>query len=150
MPQSLSHLLVHLVFSTKDRSPFIGESVRKELHAFLAGTVRTAGCECLCIGGTADHVHCAVDLARTISVAQLIEDIKTSSSAWVKRQSAPLAKFAWQRGYGAFSVGASGYGKLARYIAMQEEHHKTVSFQDELRAVLKKYNKKYDERYVWD
>ena len=150
MPQSLSLILVHLVFSTKDRFPFIGEPIRKGLHAFLAGVARAAGCECLRVGGVADHVHLAVRLSRTITVAQLIEDLKTSSSKWIKEQSAKLGAFAWQRGYGAFSVGPGDRLALLDYIDNQSEHHQTRSFQDEFRAFLKKYEIAYEEKYVWD
>ena len=150
MPQSLSRILVHLVFSTKDRLPLIGASVRDGVHAFLAGAVRTAGCECLRVGGVADHVHLAVQLSRTLTVAQLIEDIKTSSSKWMKEQSSKLGAFAWQRGYGAFSVGPGDQQALLDYIDNQEEHHRKRTFQEEYRAFLTKYDISYDERYVWD
>jgi REP element-mobilizing transposase RayT len=95
-------------------------------------------------------VHLAVRLSRTITMAQLIEELKTSSSKWLKTQSPALAAFAWQRGYGAFSVGPSDLNALLHYIDTQEEHHKTRTFQDEYRAFLKKYGIEYDERYVWD
>jgi len=150
MPQSLSLILVHLVFSTKDRLPFIGASVRDGLHAFLAGVARTAGCECFRVGGTTDHVHVAVRLSRTLTVAQLIEDLKTTSSKWMKQQSAKLGAFAWQRGYGAFSVGTGDQQALLEYIDNQEEHHRTRTFQEEYRAFLNKYGISYDEHYVWD
>ncbi|MEI8233339.1 MAG: IS200/IS605 family transposase [Verrucomicrobiota bacterium] len=150
MPQSLSLILVHLVFSTKDRLPLIGESIRDGLHAFLAGAARAAGCECFRVGGVADHVHLAVRLSRTITVAQLIEDLKTSSSKWIKEQSAKLGVFAWQRGYGAFSVGPGDRQALLEYIDNQEEHHRTRTFQEEYRAFLNKYHISYDEHYVWD
>jgi len=141
---------VHLVFSTKDRLPLIGESIRDGLHAFLAGAARAAGCECFRVGGVADHVHLAVRLSRTITVAQLIEDLKTSSSKWIKEQSAKLGVFAWQRGYGAFSVGPGDRQALLEYIDNQEEHHRTRTFQEEYRAFLNKYHISYDEHYVWD
>lgn len=128
----------------------IGESIRDGLHAFLAGVARTAGCECLRVGGVADHVHLAVRLSRTLTVAQLIEDLKTSSSKWIKEQSAKLAGFAWQRGYGAFSAGPGDCDALLKYIDNQPEHHQTRSFQDEFRAFLKKYAIAYEEKYVWD
>jgi REP element-mobilizing transposase RayT len=150
MPQSLSLILVHLVFSTKDRLPLIGEAIREGLHAFLAGVARTAGCECFRVGGVADHVHLAVRLSRTITVAQLIEDLKTSSSKWIKEQSSKLGAFAWQRGYGAFSVGPGDRQALLDYIDSQEEHHRTRTFQEEYRAFLNKYDIAYNEQYVWD
>lgn len=150
MPQSLSYLLTHIVFSTKDRAPVLDLVVRPALHAYLATVARNIDCECFRVGGVADHVHLAVRLSRTITMAQLIEELKTSSSKWLKTQSPALAAFAWQRGYGAFSVGPSDLNALLHYIDNQEEHHRTRTFQDEYRAFLKKYCIEYDERYVWD
>ena len=150
MPQSLSYLLTHIVFSTKDRAPVLDPVVRSPLHAYLATVARSVDCECFRVGGIADHVHLAVRLSRTITMAQLIEELKTSSSKWLKTQSPALATFAWQRGYGAFSVGPSDLDALLHYIDTQEEHHRTRTFQDEYRAFLKKYGIDYNERYVWD
>ena len=150
MPQSLSFLLVHLVFSTKDRAPVLDASVRPGLHAYLATVARGVDCECYRVGGVADHVHLAIRLSRTFTTAKLVEELKTSSSKWLKTQSSGLSDFAWQRGYGAFSVGPSDLDALRRYIDQQEEHHRTKSFQDEYRAFLTKYGIEYDERYVWD
>lgn len=150
MPQSLSYLLTHIVFSTKDRAPLLDATVRPALHAYLATVARNVDCECFRVGGVADHVHLAVRLSRTISMAQLIEELKTSSSKWLKTQSSELAAFAWQRGYGAFSVGPSDLHSLLHYIDNQEEHHRTRTFQDEYRAFVTKYGIGYDERYVWD
>jgi REP element-mobilizing transposase RayT len=150
MPQSLSYLLTHIVFSTKDRAPVLDATVRPALHAYLATVARNVECECFRVGGVADHVHLAVRLSRTTTMAQLIEKLKTSSSKWLKTQSPALATFAWQRGYGAFSVGPSDLNALLHYIDTQEGHHKTRTFQDEYRAFLSKYGMEYDERYVWD
>ena len=150
MPQSLSYLLTHIVFSTKDRAPVLDATVRPALHAYLATVARNVDCECFRVGGVMDHVHLAVRLSRTITMAQLIEELKTSSSKWLKTQSTALTAFAWQRGYGAFSVGPSDLNALLHYIDTQEEHHRTRTFQDEYRAFLTKYGIEYDERYVWD
>jgi len=150
MPQSLSFLLVHVVFSTKDRAPLLGAEIRPALHGYLATVARNADCECFRVGGVADHVHLAIRLARTVTVADLVETLKTSSSKWLKTQSPALASFAWQRGYGAFSVGPSDLNALLHYIDNQDEHHRTRTFQDEYRTFLKKYGIDYDERYVWD
>ncbi len=124
--------------------------MRPALHAYLATVARNVDCECFRVGGVADHVHLAVRLSRTITMAQLIEELKTSSSKWLKTQSPALAAFAWQRGYGAFSVGPSVLNALLHYIDNQEEHHRTRTFLDEYRAILKKYGIEYDGRYVWD
>ena len=150
MPQSLSFLLVHVIFSTKDRAAILDPFVRPALHAYLATVARNADCECYRVGGVADHVHLAVRLARTVTTAKLVEELKTSSSKWLKTQSATLTAFAWQRGYGAFSVGPSDLEALKRYIDTQEDHHRTRTFQEEYRVFLTKYGIEYDERYVWD
>ncbi|PIP38993.1 MAG: transposase [Desulfobacterales bacterium CG23_combo_of_CG06-09_8_20_14_all_51_8] len=150
MPQSLSFLLIHVVFSTKDRAPMLGATVRPALHAYLATVARNADCECYRVGGVADHVHIAVRLSRTITVATLVEKLKTSSSKWLKTQSPDLAGFSWQRGYGAFSVGLANLDDLRRYIDNQEEHHRVRTFQEEYRSLLTKYGIVYEERYVWD
>jgi REP element-mobilizing transposase RayT len=150
MPQSLAHILVHLVFSTKDREPFLTPAIRPSLHAYLAEVARNAGCGCYRVGGVFDHVHLAITLSRTICVATLVETVKTSSSKWIKPQSPSLGGFAWQRGYGVFSVAPSDRDALCSYIDNQEEHHRRQSFQDEYRTFLMKYGVTYDERYVWD
>ena len=150
MPQSLAFLLVHVIFSTKDREPFLDAAVRPELYAYLGAVGRNTGCECFRIGGIADHIHLAVRLSRTVTAAELVEQLKSSSSKWLKTQSPALAKFAWQRGYGAFSVGPADLDKLTRYIDTQETHHRRQSFQEEFRAFLKKYGMECDERYLWD
>jgi len=150
MPQSLANVIIHLVFSTKDRVPLIGAPVRPNLHAYLATVVRNAGCECLRVGGTADHVHLAVRLSRTLALADLVEEVKTSSSKWLKPQTVELGVFAWQRGYGVFSTGPTDLDALLAYIDGQADHHRTRTFQDEYRAFLTKYGIAYDERYVWD
>ncbi|HZY63260.1 MAG TPA: IS200/IS605 family transposase [Edaphobacter sp.] len=148
MPQSLAFILVHLIFSTKDRRPFINDEVRPALHAYLATVARDAGCECFRVGGVADHVHLAVRLSRTTNVADLVKHLKTVSSQWIKTQG--VKGFAWQHGYAAFSVSPTDIGALVEYIAGQEDHHRKRSFQDELRAFLKRYGIEFDERYVWD
>jgi len=150
MPQSLSYLLIHIVFSTKDRAPLLSPEVRPDLYAYLATVARNANCECYRVGGVADHVHFAIRLSRTTTIAALVEELKTSSSKWLKTQSPALANFAWQNGYGAFSVGPSDLEALRAYIDSQEEHHKTRTFQEEYRAFLKRYGVDFDERYVWD
>ena len=150
MPQSLSHLLVHLIWSTKDRHAWLETSIREKFHAFLAGAVRQCDCEAYRIGGVADHVHLAVRLSRTVSVADTVKSVKTASSKWLKAQDPAFTTFHWQHGYGAFSVGMNQKEALFHYIDSQEKHHHTQTFQDEYRDLLKKYGIDYDERYVWD
>ena len=150
MPQSLSNILLHLIFSTKDRHPWLEPGIREKTHAFLAGAVRQMDCEAYRVGGVADHVHLAVRLSRTWSVADLVKETKTASSKWLKTQDASLHDFAWQQGYGVFSVGMSQKETLLHYIDTQEEHHRNRNFQEEYRDFLAKYAISYDERYVWD
>ena len=149
MPLSLAFVLVHVIFSTKERRPVLDDSVRPDLYAYLATIARKAGCECYRVGGVGDHVHLAIRLSRNANVAKLVAELKASSSKWLKTQSPDLAKFAWQRGYGAFSVGPADLKALVQYIAAQETHHKKKTFQDEFRAFLKKYGVECDERYLW-
>ena len=150
MHQSLSEILLHVVFSTKDRRHTIPTQLLTPLHAYLAGCCRNTGCEGLRVGGVADHVHLAVRLGRTITVAALIEELKTASSKWIKLQAGGLNGFHWQRGYGVFSIGRSQLPALFRYIDAQPEHHRTKTFQEEFRALLQRYQIAFDERYVWD
>ena len=150
MPQSLAFLLVHVVFSTKDRLPNLDVSIRPALYAYLATVGRNAECECYRVGGVDDHVHLAIRLSRTTTVAELVEELKTSSSKWLKTQGPALSRFAWQRGYGAFSVGPVDLDALVQYIDTQEIHHRKHDFQEEFRALLKKYGVESDERYMWD
>jgi REP element-mobilizing transposase RayT len=148
MPQSLSNILVHLVFSTKNRRPFIGPEVEDELWRYLAATCTAQDCQAHRVGGTADHVHILCGLARTIPVSKLLEEVKTSSSKWMKTKG--VGEFGWQNGYGAFSIGQSQLDDVVGYISRQEEHHRRLTFQEEYREFLKKYRVQYDERYVWD
>jgi REP element-mobilizing transposase RayT len=150
MPQSLAKIIVHVIFSTKDRTACLAPSLRPALHAYLATVARNVGCECLRAGGVADHVHLAVGLSRTLTVAKLVEELKTSSSKWLKTQAAELVHFAWQRGYGAFSVGPDDVSALIVYIDGQEEHHRQRTFHEEYREYLRTHDIAFDERYVWD
>lgn len=150
MPQSLDKIILHIIFSTKDRLPLLDDSVRPSLHAYLATVARNSGCECPRIGGVADHVHLAIRFSRTLTVAALVETLKTASSKWIKTMFPHLAHFAWQRGYGVFSVGPNDLPALTAYIDHQQEHHRARSFQEEYRGFLKKYAVNYDEAYVWD
>jgi REP element-mobilizing transposase RayT len=150
VPQSLSSILVHLVYSTKNRQPFITPEIEPELHAYQATIFRALECPSLEINGTSDHVHALFRLARTIALCDVAEEVKKRSSKWLKTKGRQFASFQWQAGYGAFSIGESGVTALRRYIQRQKEHHRRKSFQDEYRSLLAKYGVKYDERYVWD
>jgi len=126
----------------------IGDEVRPKLHAYLVGILKNMRCPSLQTGGTVDHVHSLLLLARTKCVAAVVEEMKKSSSKWMKQQG--TERFAWQAGYGAFSIGQSQADVMVRYIAGQTEHHRQLSFQDELRRLLDRYAVPYDERYLWD
>ena len=151
MAQSLARLWTHLIFSTKNRFPFLSDKkLRTDMHAYLAKMLREQDCETLIVNGVEDHVHALLALSRTHSIASVVKEIKRTSSGFAKELSPTLAKFHWQGGYGAFSVSQSNLEEVIRYIENQEEHHKRVTFQDEYRAFLKAYRIEYDERYVWD
>jgi REP element-mobilizing transposase RayT len=151
MPQSLAQIYLHIVFSTKDRRPFLQDkSIRDEAHNYLGGACNNLGCPVLRVGGVADHVHILCRLGRTLSVAELVKELKRVSSQWLKAKSPDLADFYWQNGYGAFSVSPGHVEALRAYIANQEEHHRQTTFQDEYRRLLTKYGLEWDERYVWD
>ena len=151
MPQSLAKILVHTVFSTKDRRPFLGDKIlREELHRYLDGILTNHDCQPIIVGGVEDHVHILSTLSRTCPAAEMVKEIKRGSSLWLKTKSPDLQDFAWQSGYGIFSIGNSQVESVRNYIAGQEEHHRKVSFQDEFREFLKRYEVEFDERYVWD
>ncbi len=150
MPQSLANVLLHLVFSTKHRQPFLSKSADRDAMTYLIGTLRNIKCPSLAVGVVADHVHILCNLSRTISIAQLVEEIKTLSSARIKEQGPALQDFHWQNGYGAFSVSQSNAPQVKQYVENQEEHHRTRTFQEEFRLLLEKHGIEYDERYVWD
>ncbi|GAA5481700.1 IS200/IS605 family transposase [Haloferula sargassicola] len=150
MAQSLSQILLHVIFSTKERRPFLSSTIRPQVHAYLAATARQLGAECYRAGGIEDHVHLAVRLPRTLSVSKLVEQVKSSSSKWIKTLGPTWETFAWQAGYGAFSISRTHLSQLVDYIGGQEEHHRKMSFQDEYRALLRKLRVDFDERYVWD
>ena len=150
MPQSLSLVIVHVVFSTKNREPCIAPEMRPRLHAYLAEVARGMGCDAYRVGGVADHVHLALTLPRTVTQSDLVKELKTSSHHWLGKQEARHADFAWQRGYGIFSVGKSQLPDLEKYIATQEERHRVRSFQEEFRELLQRYGVTWDEAYVWD
>ena len=150
MSQSLSSVLVHLVFSTKNREPFISPTIETELHPYMATIFRELKSPSLAIDGTADHVHILFSLARVVTIADIVEEVKTSTSKWIKTKGREFRNFHWQRGYGAFSIGQSNVSTLRRYIRDQKQHHRRITFQDEYRKFLTSYGIDYDERYVWD
>ncbi|MDG2124575.1 MAG: transposase [Verrucomicrobiales bacterium] len=141
MPQSLNKVILHMVFSTKNRQPSIDANIRPRLHAYMATILRAIEppqSQAYRVSGVDDHVHIAATLPRTVTIAKLFETVKKESSSWIKKQGSPYHQFYWQNGYGNFSVGPSQLDQLIRYIDSQEEHHKTVTFQDEYRKLLEK------------
>ena len=151
MPQSLSKQLTHIIFSTKDRQPFLSnDDLCKEMHAYLATIFKEYDSPALIIGGVSDHVHILSNLSRNFALSKVIAEAKRNSSKWIKTKGYSLRNFYWQGGYGAFSVCQSQITQVKNYIARQPQHHKNVTFQDEFREFLAKYEMEYDERYVWD
>ena len=150
MPQSLSNVLIHIVFSTKNRTPLIPAVIAPDLYRYLASISQAHGCPAHEIGGTENHVHICCSLARTQTCAKLVEEIKTGSSKWMKTKTPPAAGFAWQNGYGVFSIAEDQLSALKRYIESQPKYHAHISFEEELQELLRRYRITYDERYVWD
>ena len=150
MPQSLSLLLVHIIFSTKDRKPWLNDVIRPELHAYMASVAGTGENFCFRVGGVEDHVHVAVLLARNATVVKLVEALKVSSSKWIKIKGPEFASFRWQRGYAAFSVGPTDRQALLEYIDAQATHHRRRDYQAEMRALFTRYGGAFDEGFVWD
>jgi putative transposase len=150
MSQSLSKVVIHVIFSTKDRHPWLDVNVRPRMHAYLATICRDAGAEAFRVGGMADHVHLVMTLPRTLSQAEMLEGLKATSSKWIKGLARDYRHFHWQRGYGAFSVSPSQLDAVLEYVDTQEEHHRDRTFQEEYREFLRKHGVDYDERYMWD
>jgi putative transposase len=139
MPQSLSSILIHLIFSTKNREPFLTPEIEAELYPYLASILKAMKSPALIINGTSDHLHTLFSLSRVVTIAEVVEEIKTESSKWIKTKGREFRNFYWQSGYGAFSIGQSQVPTVKRYIGRQKEHHRRVSFQDEYRKFLKAY-----------
>ncbi|HEX4589840.1 MAG TPA: IS200/IS605 family transposase [Gemmataceae bacterium] len=150
MPQSFAAVLVHVVFSTKNRAPLITPELAPKLYGYIHGIIAAGSGTLLIAGGVADHVHLLVALGRETSIADLVRLVKSNSSGWVHETFPVLRDFAWQSGYGAFSVSRSERDRVTKYIETQAEHHKTLSFQDEFRELLCRHELEWDERYVWD
>jgi putative transposase len=141
---------MHIVFSTKYREHLIHLPEEEELHAYLGGICKRMECHPIKIGGYTDHVHILCMLSKKIALMKFLEEVKSHSSKWYKTKADYLANFYWQDGYGAFSVNPSEIDRVIAYIANQKKHHSAITFQDEYRAILKRYGMEYDERYVWD
>jgi REP element-mobilizing transposase RayT len=150
MPQSLARLYVHLIFSTKHRERVLSREISSNLHAYLGGILRDLECLPVEINTEPDHAHLLFQLARTVTVANVVGQVKQGSTLWLQEQHASLRQFHWQNGYGAFSVSQSNVDEVRQYIRSQEEHHRVRTFQEEFRLFLERHGVDYDERYVWD
>jgi putative transposase len=149
MAQSLARILIHIVFSTKNREKLLSNDVRTGAFAYMATVGRDMNCEVFRVGGMADHVHLAISLNRTVSTAEFVKKVKQTTSVWMKEHGG-CGDFEWQAGYGAFSIGEWQLPALVRYVENQESHHRVRTFQEEYRELLGKYGVESDERYLWD
>ena len=150
MAQTLVSLMVHVIFSTKNREAFITPEIEPELFAYIGGILKNHESHLLDAGGTADHIHLLVSQSKNVSLSSLLKDVKKDSSSWIKTKGNQFRNFHWQDGYGAFSIGKSDIRELKRYIAGQKEHHRKRTFQEELIEFLEDYGVAYDERYLWN
>ena len=151
MPQSLSVVYIHLVFSTKNRQPFLRDpETRADLHSFLGGTSKKLDCAPIIVGGVEDHVHLLCRFGRSITQADWVKELKRISNLWLKDQDDKYRDFEWQKGYADFSVSQSNLEQVKHYIANQEAHHRKMSFQGEIRELLRRHQQEWDEKYFWD
>ena len=151
MSQSLAQILLHTVFSTKERRPFLREpGLRAEMHSYLGGILNHQGCHSIIVGGVEDHVHLLYSSSKNLAPADVVKEIKRGSSLWIKERAANQEGFAWQTAYGMFSVSYSQLETVRKYIQTQEQHHQRLSFQDELRQLLRRYALAFNERFLWD
>jgi REP element-mobilizing transposase RayT len=150
MANTYTSLLYHLVFSTKRREPWIGRQAEPRLWSYLGGIARENKIKPILVGGRPDHVHMAVSIPAALPVSKAVQFIKGGSSAWIKDALPGMKGFAWQDGYGAFTVSRSNLDEVVKYIGNQKEHHRQKSFQEEFLTFLKRHDVDYDERYLWD
>jgi putative transposase len=150
MAQTYTNLLYHIIFSTKNREPFIDAELLQPLHAYMGGILLEIDAQPLIVGGVVDHVHALARLPKMLLIPDALRVLKTNSSRWVHEKYPHKASFAWQTGYAAFTVGQGIVEDVRRYIADQERHHQKVSFQDECRAFLRRNGMEFDERYMWE
>lgn len=149
MPHAFSNLLTHVIFSTQNRQPFLTPDLRPDLLAYMGGIIRNLEGKLIESNAPLDHVHCLLSLPSKLAVADVMRVLKTNSSAWVHKTQR-LPEFAWQTGYGAFSVSQSNVPALVKYIRGQDEHHRKISFQQEFIMFLKRHGIPYDTRYIWE
>lgn len=150
MSKSYCNLLYHIVFSTKDRTPWLKSEIRSRVHLYLGGSIKQEEGIALLVGGAEEHIHILAKLRQDKAISDVLRDIKANSSGWVHETFEGLSAFSWQAGYGAFTVSQSQVERVRSYIAGKEEHHKKVSFKDEFVALLKAHRVEYDGRYLWE
>jgi len=151
MPQSLARVAIHIVFGTKHRRPWLDDvSLSEELYAYMATVLKANDSPAVVIGGAADHVHTLCVLSRKVTIAKLVEEMKTGPSKWIKTKGPEFRDFHWQAGYGVFSVSESKLIDVRRYIESQRQHHERMTFQDEYRQLCERHGLPVDERYAWD
>jgi REP element-mobilizing transposase RayT len=149
MATTLTRILIHFIFSTKNRTPIITPQIEPRLHAYMRGISQNHDSPVLAMNGMPDHIHMLISISKNIAAADLMEDVKKDSSKWIKREGREFAGFRWQEGYAGFSIGESAVEQVRRYIANQKKHHRRTTFQEELILFLNKYNVAYDERFLW-
>jgi putative transposase len=150
MANTYSALHYHLVFSTKNRQPWIARSIEERIWDYLGGIARANGMKSVRVGGIEDHVHMLIGAPPTLSPSKIAQLVKGGSSLWIHETFPDMSRFAWQDGYGVFTVSRSAVSDVMEYIERQREHHGTMTFQDEYRALLDRHGVEYDERYLWD
>ncbi|MCL5260846.1 MAG: IS200/IS605 family transposase [Gammaproteobacteria bacterium] len=150
MSQSLTNIIVHIIFSTKKRQKYLSSDIQQKLYAFITKLLQNRGCKVIKIGGISDHIHILCSISKKCIFTDIIKEIKVASSKWIKTVDSNCTDFHWQNGFGAFSVSPINIDLVINYIANQENHHKKFDFQQELRAILNKYKMPFDERYIWD
>jgi putative transposase len=150
MSQSLADIITHIVFSTKNRHPWIKPDIENELYQYICGISRNLNCPIIKINGVEDHIHILAQLGKTIAISKLISEIKSNSSRWLKAKGREYQEFSWQNGYGGFSVSRSNLEKAKGYLLSQKEHHKKMTFKEELVMFLQQAGISYDEKYLWD
>jgi putative transposase len=150
MSHRFTSLLTHLIFSTKNRFPYLDPELAPRTHAYLAGIINHMGGTALIINGAVDHVHLLFDNSPTVSISDCVRTLKSNSSKWIHETFHDPSKFAWQRGYAAFSVSKSECDRVFAYVESQQEHHRRWTYQDEVRRFLKQHGLECDERYMWE
>jgi len=150
MPQSLAKVYLPVIFSTKNREQLLADFWRDELFHVIGGNANKLGCQSIIVGGVADHVHLLFQMSRTVTIADVIGRIKSTSSSWVNQTRNLPSEFHWQNGYAVFSISQSKVEAVRKYIELQPERHDRQSYEDELRTWLKEYELEWDESYLWD